>query len=106
MAVAGVALAFAAALAWALRRPPVDSLGPARWAAFLFAMLGLLLREPVILSNAYDIGRCFSPLLLLLAAAAAAGRRPALLLPTAMILPRIAIQFAPQLLGIGRWLKG
>jgi len=106
LAVAGVALAFAAALAWALRRLPVDSLGPARWAAFLFALMGLLLREPAILCSAYDIGRYFSPLLLLLAAAAEAARRPALLLPTAMILPRIAIQFAPQLLGIGRWLSG
>jgi hypothetical protein len=104
-ALAGMTLAFVLALWWVARRKVSDEPGPARWAALLFALLGLLLLEPPIFSSAYDMGRYFSPLLMFLAAAAAASRRPALLLPTAMILPRIAIQFAPQVLGIGRWLS-
>jgi hypothetical protein len=69
-------------------------------AAALFAALSLLVQRADLWQNVYDIGRIQSPMLVCLAYVAAAQRKLWLLLPLAMILPRLAMQFAPQLLGV------
>lgn len=99
LALAGLALAFALALVRLLREP----LAPAVIAAALFTALGLLLRASTV-AMVYDFGRIYTPLLLCLAAGAAQGRKPWLLAPALMMLPRIAIQLTPQALGVMRWL--
>ena len=95
LALAGLVLAFALALVRLVREP----LDPAGIAAALFAFLGLLLRANTV-ATVYDFGRIYTPLLLCLAAAAARNRKPWLLAPAAMMLPRIAIQLTPQALGV------
>jgi hypothetical protein len=95
LAVAGALLAMG--LAFYLVRTVRD---PVTLAAALFAALGLIVQRPDLWENVYDIGRLQSPLLLCLAAIAALERQPWLLLPLAMILPRLAMQFAPQVLGV------
>jgi hypothetical protein len=99
-ALAGMLLAFGFALAWFVREPR----DPLRLAAILFAALGVVLQRADLWENVYNFGRLYAPLLVCLAAIAARVRNPWLLLPIAMMLPRIAIQLAPQALGIIHWL--
>jgi hypothetical protein len=73
---------------------------PVTIAAALFAALAIVVQRPDLWENVYDIGRLQSPLLLCLAAVATLERRPVLLAPLAMILPRLAMQLAPQVLGV------
>jgi hypothetical protein len=98
LAVAGLLLAFGFAFLWFVRGPR----DPLRIAAALFAVLGLALQRPDLWQNVYNFGRLYTPLLLLLAGVAALVRTPWLLLPVAMMSPRIAIQLAPQALGVLR----
>jgi hypothetical protein len=95
VALGGVLLAFA----WALRYCERDGV---TIAAALFAVMALLLQRPDHWLNVYDYGRVYSPLLVCLAAVGARRRTPWLLAPMAMMLPRIAIQWTPQILGILR----
>lgn len=95
LAIAGLVLAFLLALVRLGREP----LTPAGIAAALFAALGLLLRANTLLT-VYDFGRVYTPLLLCVAFAAAQRRKPWLLAPAIMMLPRIAIQLTPQALGV------
>lgn len=95
LALAGLILAFVLALVRLVREP----LDPAGIAAALFAALGLLLRANTV-AIVYDFGRIYTPLLLCLAAGAAQSRKPWLLAPAVMMLPRIAIQLTPQALGV------
>jgi hypothetical protein len=100
LALAGVLLAFGLALYWFLRGP-VD---PPRIAAALFALMGLMIQRTDHWQNVYDFGRVYTPLLLCLAAVAAQYRKPWLLAPVGMILPRVAVQLTPQFLGVLRWI--
>lgn len=100
LALSGVILAFALAAVWFVRLPA----DPVRIAAALFAVMGVVLQRTDHWQNVYDFGRVYTPLLLLLAGLAVRRRQPWLLAPVALMLPRIAIQFAPQVLGILRWM--
>ena len=93
---AGVGLAF---LCFA-RRPSAAL----RIAPLLFATMALVLGRTDTLQSVYHFGRIYTPMLLCLAAAAAEDRNPWLLAPVAMMLPRLAIQIAPQALGVVRWM--
>src|SRR5262249_41410422 len=99
-ALAGVLLGFAFAFLWFARAPG----DPLRVAAMLFATMALVFQRIDHWQNVYDFGRVYTPLLLCLSALAAQYRNPWLLTPVAMILPRIAIQLAPQVLGVIRWM--
>jgi hypothetical protein len=103
LALAGVLLALGLAFFW-FARGPVD---PGRLAAALFATMAVVFQRPLfqnVFQNVYDFGRVYTPVLLCLAAIAAQKRNPWLLMPVAMMLPRIAIQLTPQVLGIIHWI--
>jgi hypothetical protein len=100
LAVAGVLLSFALAIVWYVRKPA--------WtvsiAAMLFALMGLFIQRYDQWQNVYDFGRVFTPSLACLALIAARERKPWLLAPIAMVVPRIVVQLGPQTLGIVRWI--
>lgn len=96
LALAGALLAFVLAHVWFARGPCV----PLRIAAALFAALGLLFQIAGQWDNVFTFGRIYAPLLVCLSGTAAVTRNPWLLLPAELMLPRIAIQFAPQVLGV------
>jgi hypothetical protein len=100
VALAGVLLGFGLALYWCFRGPT----DPPRIAAMLFALTGLVLQRTDHWQNVYDFGRVYTPLLLCLAAVTAQLRKPWLLAPVAMIMPRLVIQLTPQMLGVARWI--
>jgi hypothetical protein len=100
LALAGAFLAFGLAFLWFARAPS----DPLRIAAALFAAMALSLDVPVQFQNVYHFGRYYSPLFVCLSGIAAQTRNPWLLLPLAMMLPRIAIQLTPQALGVIHWI--
>ena len=100
-ALAGMLLAFCFALYCFIRYPK----DPVTIAALIFALLEMFLQRTDLWQNAYDFGRVFSPLLLCLTALAARRRNAWLVTPVLLIAPRIAIQLAPQALGIARHLR-
>ncbi len=100
LALAGAFLAFGLAFLWFARRPS----DPLRIAAALFATMALSIDVPVQFQNVYHFGRYYSPLFVCLSGIAAQTRNPWLLLPLAMMLPRIAIQLTPQALGAIHWI--
>jgi hypothetical protein len=99
LALAGVLLAFGLAFFWFARKRS----DPLRITAMLFATLALTLQGADHWRSVYAFGRVYTPVLLCLAATAAQVRNPWLLAPVAMMLPRIAMELAPQALGILRW---
>jgi hypothetical protein len=100
LALAGAFLAFGLVFVWFARGPR----DPLRMAAALFAVMALSLHVPAQWENVYHFGRYYTPLFLCLSAIAAQTRNPWLLMPVAMMLPRIAIQLAPQVLGVMHWI--
>ena len=100
LALAGMLLAFALVLIWFARRPD----DPSAIATMLFTAMALMMNYPDPWPNVYHYGRGYTPVLVCLSGIAAQYRKPWLLAPVAMILPRIAIQLAPQALGILRWI--
>lgn len=100
LALAGIVLAFGLAIAWFVRQPS----DPVRIAAALFAATGLVLQRADLWQNVYNYGRLYTPMLVCLSAVTAQTRNPWLLIPIAMMLPRIAIQLAPQILGVIHWI--
>jgi hypothetical protein len=100
LALGGVLLAFALAFFWFFHTPR----DPACICATAFAAMALVFQRPDHWQNVYDFGRVYTPVLLCLSAIGAGHRSPWLLLPIAMLLPRIAIQLAPQVLGIIHWM--
>lgn len=98
LALAGLLLAMALAFIWFQGKPS----DPVRIAALLFAVMGVALQRTEHFENVYHFGRIYTPLLLCLSAVAAQYRRLWLIAPVAMMLPRLAIQFAPQVLGVWR----
>jgi hypothetical protein len=100
MALSGVLLGFALSIYWYVRNPS----DPPRSAAVVFALMGLVVQRTDHWQNVYDFGRVYTPLFLCLSAVAAQRRDPLLLAPVAMMLPRLAIQLAPQMMGVVRWI--
>jgi hypothetical protein len=100
VAIAGALLGFGLALVWWAR----SARDPLRIAALLFTLLALLVDVPTQWYSVYTFGRYDTPMLLCLSGMAAQSRNPWLLLPIAMMLPRIAIQLAPQALGVIHWI--
>ncbi|MDQ6679149.1 MAG: hypothetical protein M3Z09_17850 [Acidobacteriota bacterium] len=100
LALAGVLLGFGFALLWFARRGPS---APPRMAAVLFTAVALVMQRTDHWLNVYDFGRVYTPMLICLSAAAAQYRKLWLLTPVAMMMPRLAIQLAPQVLGVIRW---
>jgi hypothetical protein len=101
LALAGMLLALGLALRWFLSKP----FDPIRIAAMLFATLAAVVQVTGTWESVYAYGRIYTPVLLCLAAVAAQARNLWLLAPAAMILPRLAIQLAPQILGIAHWIR-
>jgi len=77
---------------------------PPTVAALLFALLGVLLWPLNEWVTVYDYGRLLSPLLIFLALQGVRSRKWIWLAPLAMVIPRIAIQLAPQFIGVARGL--
>lgn len=96
LALAGALLGFALALLWFVRAPHHRL----RLAAALFAIMGIVFQITGEWQSVYNFGRIYTPMLICLAALGAQTRTPLLLLPAAMMLPRIAMQLAPQALGV------
>ncbi len=69
---------------------------------FFFSLGALCLGKEDIWAGAYEFGRTMSPLLILLGLLAVRERKPYFLLPLICVLPRIFLQFEPQLRGILR----
>ncbi|MGA3025140.1 MAG: hypothetical protein ABSF98_10240 [Bryobacteraceae bacterium] len=97
LALAGMLLAFALAILLVAR----GCLQPECLAALLFALVGIFVlpQRTDEWQNVYGFGRAWSPLLLFLAVEALRRRSVAWLLPWALMVPRLAIQIAPQALG-------
>ena len=100
LALAGLLLGIGFAFLWFARGPS----DPRRIAAALFAVLTFLLQRTDYWESVYAFGRVYTPMLLCLSGVAAQYRKPWLLAPAAMMLPRIAIQLTPQVLGVIRWM--
>lgn len=100
VALGGALLGFAFAIACFAQHPAE----PWRMAAILFTILGLTIEIPAQWIDVYSFGRYYTPIWVCLAGAAAQTRNPWLLLPIAMVLPRVAIQLAPQALGVIHWM--
>jgi hypothetical protein len=92
-----IALAMVARLAWS------RAFGPVEAALYSFASGAVLLGKADIWAGAYEFGRTMSPMLILLALLGLRRRALQLLLPLACVLPRILLQFEPQLRGIVRF---
>lgn len=97
-ALAGVVLAVALALQMAWRRMA----GPVEFCVYCFAVLAALLYSPGAWNEVYAFGRTLSPLLILLALYGVSKRRWMYLLPLLLVVPRTAVQLAPQAIGIFR----
>ena len=95
LALSGILLALGLAfdLVWSKREV-------ATIAAALFALLAVVVQREDHWQHVYDFGRIQSPLLVCLAGIAVRYRKLWLLAPVTMILPRLAMQFAPQIIGI------
>lgn len=89
-------LAVSAHLAWRRRHDPLAC------ALYLFVGVAVFMSRQAVWTEAYSFGRIMSPLLLMTALDGLTDRAWWPLLPTALILPRIAMQFSFQALGILR----
>jgi hypothetical protein len=95
-AVLGIWLALALVVYVLLRRP-TGMLGSCL-AVFSVAMV--LLGKADIWGGAYEFGRTMSPLLIMLMMLTISTRESRYLLPMALVLPRILLQYQPQVFGI------
>lgn len=88
------------ALILTVRLAPQRRFGLIESCACVFAFAAVWLGKADIWAGAYEFGRTMSPLLILLGLAAVRDRKPYYALPLVMTLPRILLQFEPQLRGI------
>ena len=102
LAVLGVWLALAFVAYLAFRRP----LGVLEYCLVAFGLAVIWLGKADIWGGAYEFGRTMSPMLFLLMMLAISARQRRYLIPMAMVLPRIALQYQPQLFGIMAGLLG
>ena len=70
--------------------------------AYVFALGALCLGKADIWSGAYEFGRTMSPLLIMLGLMAVRDKQRRLLLPLLFVLPRVLLQYDPQVRGIIR----
>jgi len=98
LALIGMLAAFALALRWNLRRNP-DALA---LALIGFVSLGILLQQSEPWLNVYAYGRIYAPLLVLLGVQGLQRGSWLALVPLLAILPRIAMQFGNQILGVAQ----
>jgi hypothetical protein len=96
LALGGILAAFALGLRWGICRKP----GPVSLSMLCFVAMGLILQKTDHWLHVYDYGRVYSPMLLFLAMNGLRRQSWAAALPFALILPRIAMQFGGQILGI------
>jgi hypothetical protein len=96
LAVLGIWLALGFVIHLLFRRP----LGLLEWCLAAFGLAVIWLGKADIWGGAYEFGRTMSPLLFLLMMLAVSTRQYRYLLPMAMVLPRIALQYQPQVFGI------
>lgn len=99
LALAGALAAFALTAFVALTARPLP---PENAAMLCFTLLGVFSQRPDQWRQVFDFGRVYTPLLLLLAIEAMRRRRWYLAAPWLMMLPRVAMQFAPQIEGVAR----
>jgi hypothetical protein len=97
-ALAGIVIAVALAVRMAWRRER----GPIEIGVYLFAFLAMFLISPGAWTEVYAFGRTLSPLLLLLGLVGITKRNWIYALPLLLVIPRTAIQFAPQVAGVLR----
>jgi hypothetical protein len=74
--------------------------------ALTFALLPVFINEADVWTEAFSFARVFSPLLLMVAVDGAETRRVVALVPLLLIVPRILMQFGPQITGLTRGLLG
>jgi hypothetical protein len=96
----GIILAFGICLFWFVKQPEDPFLA----SAILFVPMAAMVQQTDHWQIVYHFGRVYMPLLLLVAAVGAQRRNPWVLAPAALMLPRIGIQFVPQMLGVMRWI--
>ena len=89
-----MALALAVSLLWRSIKGPVEI------ATLLFALLCVLLQIPEIWAHVFAFGRVYTPLLLFLALHAIFSRSWPFVLPLILVVPRTAMEFGTQILGI------
>ncbi|HYK89062.1 MAG TPA: hypothetical protein VE398_09840 [Acidobacteriota bacterium] len=98
LALIGIWIALGFSLRLALKR----SSGLLQHCIYCFAFAALWLGKADIWAGAYEFGRTLSPLLILLGLLAVRNKDRRLLLPLAFVLPRILLQYEPQVRGILR----
>ena len=91
-----IAIVLPARLAWQRKWGPVEA------CICLFAILAISLYSPGAWTEVYAFGRTLSPLLVLLGLAAISQRNWIYALPICLVIPRTAIQLAPQAGGVLR----
>jgi hypothetical protein len=101
VALAGLGTAFLLSLLVARRR-----FDPSTVAMVLFTALGIFVWRRNDWLEVYDYGRIFSPLLILLAAESLRHGHKRYFAPALLILPRVGLQFGPQLVGVALGLFG
>ena len=96
LALAGIVVAIALAVRMAFRR----EWGPLELSVYGFALLAMFLLSPGAWTEVYAFGRTLTPLLLFAGLRALVTRNWVYALPLALVVPRTAIQLAPQASGI------
>ena len=94
-------LALTAVGIWSLRRRPWNV---EQWAILCFVALALVTSSPAFWGNVYTYARPFSPLIFLAALRPLRSRAWWVLAPVLLIALRVAIQMAPQAIGIAHGL--
>lgn len=85
------AILFTARFAWKRKTGVLET------CLYVFVAAALFMGKEDIWAGAYEFGRTMSPILILLGLCAIRERRVAFLLPLACVLPRVLLQFEPQL---------
>ena len=96
VAIIGIWVALALVILLALRRP----IGVLESSLAVFGIAVLWLGKPDIWGGAYEFGRTMSPMLVLLLMLAVSTKQRRYLFPMMLVLPRIALQYQPQVFGI------
>jgi hypothetical protein len=99
-ALAGVFLAIALAVKMAFAR----RIGAIEIGIYLFALMTAFLSFPDSWRDVYGFARPITPLLILLAMSGLALRRLIWIVPMVLMVPRIGLQFGPQVIGVVRGL--
>ena len=74
--------------------------GPIDFSIYLFAMIAVFVSAPEAWADAYAFARRLTPLAMLEAMDGIPQRRWISALPLLLLIPRVGLQFGPQVLGI------